>query len=521
MRDIMSFSKKTAQLNLFSPQTRNGWDIVVPSISDYLNGLAAGKYLIPLDAQFTNLRHAIRDEHEIGEIAAALGEHQINKIITYPLHRLALFETAAIIETEIRMQKETEVIAITLDIYRNNVKPQLKQMKDRQKELQQSARQLAIESLKSNNNDTPYKALAERIQTQILQRYESEAYKPHTYLGIYDHHSDIIENARQAVNEVVVWAISDCIYQELAHKEIVKLTESIINARINDKKSGFQRLSQHQGKDRHTFMLSGAPASGKGTAAVIHEEYAKELLKISWNDVVKINTDVHRDIVSHHDITGEEKENSASLNGDESDYITRRAYNRMSIKISAGSAPHLLLDGANPAIDRLNLATKNAGNLHLLIVSTPVEVSIERAYARGTRTGRHILTNYMLRLHQSISEDLFTRLTQYKDLNVEFAILNTDVPEGKPPIKLMAGNLEKRLVYVFDIRGMAEFCGKRNLNLQAKNKDELFSHDKHRMSNAYIAELKQAGITLIDYIKQTELELNTKLPSPQSKKSLK
>jgi hypothetical protein len=515
----MSFSNSAAKLNLFGPPAGNGWNIVTPTITDYLHGLASGKYLIPLDAQFTNLRHAIRDEHEIGEIAAALGEHYINKLITYPLHRLALFETVAMIETEICMQKETDILAITLDVYRNNVRPQLKQMKEQQKELQKTARKLAIDALKNdNNNDTPYKALAEEIQKQILQRYESGTYKPHTYLGIYDHHSDLIEDPAQAVNEVIIWALADRIYQEQAHKEIVKLIESIVTARIDDKESGFSRLSQHKGSDRHTFMLSGAPACGKGTAAVMHEEHAKERLGIRWNDVVKINTDIHRHIVSHDVITGEDKEKSVALNGDESSYITLRAYDRMSTKINADSAPHLLIDGANPAIDRLNLATKNGGSLHLLIVSTPVDVSIERAYARGVSTGRYVLTNYMLRLHQNISEDIFSRLEQYKGLNIEFAILNTDVPEGEPPIKLMDGDLKNRVVYVFDVRGMAEFCGKRNLNLKAKNKDELFDHDKHRMSNAYIAEFKRGEIWVIDYANQSELELSTRLPSLHSKK---
>jgi hypothetical protein len=515
----MSSSKSPSKLNLFSQPAGNGWNIVTPTISDYMHGLASGKYLIPLDAQFTNLRHAIRDEHEIGEIAAALGEQHINKLITYPLHRLALFETVAITETEIRMQKETDVIGITLDIYRNNVKPPLKKMKERQKDLHKMARKLAMDALENDSkDDTPYSALAREIQKQILQRYDSGTYKPHTYLGIYDHHSDIIEDPRQAVNEVIIWAISDRIYQEHAHKEIVSLTESIVSARIDDEKSGFTRLSQHQGSDRHTFMLSGAPACGKGTAAVMHEEHAKELLGIAWNDVVKINTDVHRHIVSHHDITGEEKENSVALNGDESSYITLRAYDRMSAKINADSAPHLLIDGANPAIDRLNLATKNKGSLHLLIVSTPVNVSIERAYARGISTGRYVLTNYMLRLHYDISQDLFTRLAEYKDSNIEFAILNNDVPEGEPPIKLMDGNLNERSVYVFDPRGMAEFCGKRNLNLKAKNNDELFDHDKHRLSNTYIAEFKQGGIRVIDYASQSDLEPNKRLPSSPSKK---
>jgi DNA-nicking Smr family endonuclease len=515
----MSFSKGPTGLNLFSTHQGNGWNIVTPSIADYVNGLATGKHLIPLDAQFTNLRHAIRNEHEIGEIATALGESNINKLITYPLHRLALFETVALIETEIRMQKETDVMEITQDIYRNNVKPQLKKMREWQKEHLKSARKLATDALQNESkNDAPYKALADLIQKRILQRYESGAYKPHMHIQVYDIHSDIIEDARLAVNEVIIWAVTDRIYQEIAHKEVVNIIENIIAARIDDKESGFPRLSQHAGNERHTFMLSGPPASGKGTAAVIHEECAKELLDIPWDDIVKINTDIHRHIVSNHTITGEEKEHSTSLNGDESSYITLRAYARMSAKITANRAPHLLMDGANPAIDRLNLATQNAGTLYLLVVTTSVEMSMERAYTRGVATGRYVLTDYMLRMHQNISKDIFTRLAEYKGQNIEFAIINTDVPEDEPPVKLMDGNLRNGVVYVFDTRGMAEFCGKRNLNLKAKNTDELFDHDKHKMSNAYIAELKKAGIHVMDYENKIELESRTRLPSPQNKK---
>ena len=55
-------------------EEKKGWDITPITINEYLKGLEHGEHLLPLDDEFTNLKHARRNPHEIAEIAAATGE---------------------------------------------------------------------------------------------------------------------------------------------------------------------------------------------------------------------------------------------------------------------------------------------------------------------------------------------------------------------------------------------------------------------------------------------------------------
>ncbi len=380
----MSASARPKPSTLFSPKSGSGWNIVAPSIHDYLQGLAAGKYLIPLDAQFSNLSNALRNEHEIAEIAAATGEGNIHQLITYPSHRLALLETVAIIETEVRMH-ENDLEKIVQDIYRNIVRPAIKDKKTLQADCQKTSAELARAALRVDAaKDTPYIELAKTIQARVQERFNTGKYKPHEHFEIMDQNSDKIEDQQAAVAEITFRAVVDKIYQQIANEAIDAIVEPIIAKQINDK---YQWLTKHAGNECHTFMLLGPPACGKGTSIIMLQEYAKKKLQIDWDDVVKIDTDAHRKIVSRHMHESEVPEISERLNGDEATYITQRAYFKMSKKIGENLAPHLLIDGVKPAMERFMLGTDNQRVLHLLVVTAPVPISIERAYKRGQESG--------------------------------------------------------------------------------------------------------------------------------------
>jgi hypothetical protein len=497
-----------------------GWNIKPHSVNEYLEHLKTGNHILPLDAQFTALRHAVRDVHNIAEIAAATGETTLRKLVTYPVLRVALFETVALIETEIRYETDDELLNFIKDIYRNQVRPLLRNHLDLQNQCLREARKIASEALAAEGGDVPssergavpYARDAQKLYETVCKRAKTGKYRVGTYLHTIQRESSghLIDDHEEALKEITLWALSDHIYRDLVQAQIHELVAPVIQACIQDRHSPYVALSTNSGPQRHSFMLAGAPACGKGTIAALLARYAEAELGVVWSDLAKINTDVHRQVVSHDDITGHDKVISVHLNGDEASYITIRAYSLIKAKIEKGQAPHLLMDGADPSVERLELGTQAEGSLHLLVVTTPVSVSIERAYLRGLTTGRYVLTQYMLNAHKMVSEQLFPRLGQFLGKRVEFSIFDTHVPAHLPPKLLMEGELQDGEVEIYDHEGMAKFYGKRHINTGSKSRSQLFRTPKYEKDYTFIDAIQKAG--LLYYEEPVEVWSNDKAP---------
>jgi hypothetical protein len=499
-------------------QPERGWDITPITINHFLEGLEHGEHRLPLDAQFTNLRHANRSSHEIAEIAAATGESNIHKLITYPPHRLALLLTACIVQTEIRLESDEALFKSVQEIYRNTVKPILKENKILQASCELEAKKMALIALDASaDTETPYYNIAKELHDTILSRYHAGDYVPHKYFDIYDSGSgELLDSSpEEAVKEIIYRAVSDRIYQVIVYQNIVNIIEPAIDKKIDDKSSPYRRLSQHAGQARHTFMLSGPPACGKGTANALIEIQAEVEYGIAWDNIIKVNTDVYRDIVSSHAITGEEKEISVSLNGTEASAITTMVQERITQKLKVGRVPHVLFDGANPGMDRLEFGTNHDGHMHLVVVTAPVEVSIARAFSRGLETGRYVMTEFMLNSHRTISAELFKRLSSFQGKNLEFVILDTNVDINELPKKIMDGNMKEGVACVFDKDALALFCGKKNIHMAAKSKDELFKLSKDERSQVYLQQIPAAGMKIVEYVDNTAKK--TSVDSPRKK----
>ncbi len=397
----MSLNRNNIHLTLHGQHSNKAWNIITPGLKDYLRGLASGISIIPMDEQYSILQSALRDQHKIAEIAAATGEENIAQLITFPLHRLALFETVAIIETEVRMQSDADLMPIVQDIYRNNVKPHIKALR------------------------------------HLQEHYLTEA------------------------------------------------------------KNTALQVSQHEKSNRHTIVLAGAAGTGKSSILETIEEYAQQTLSIARDDIVKISTDAHRNIVGRDGLVGEDKKMGARLTQDESTLISLRAHERMERKIEKGAAPHMLLEGPFPTPQRFKWGTQNNGKLHLFVITTPVKLSIERAYNRGSQTGRYIPTYSILGGHHTIAKDIFVRINAFKNQDIQFSILNTDVPLGEKPITLLSGNTVNRSIHIFDRKKMAEFCGNKNINISAKNPGELFKDTKNKVSEKYLDEINAMDMKII------------------------
>lgn len=474
------------------------WNISPPSLTDYTKSLK-DQSILPADAEFSILKNAVRDENVIAELAAATGISWISELVTLPPRRMGFLETCAIIETEVRLKEEDDLAPVMLGIYNDAVKPALKQAEVQlQQAVESEAQQWARESIQRviDGNELPEDAETKKLHTAIQTRLASGQYTPGEYAW------------GCTTDEALLMVVQDKKYNQLMQQRIIDLVEPLVQSAIDDRSKVYpmhnskgevvsheslRRLSLHAGNDRHTFMMAGAPACGKGTVVGMMAVKALEH-GIEWSDTVKINTDVHRNIVSSGAELGEITEYHSELNNDEAFYITQRAYQRMDAKIKNGSAPHMLIDGVYPAPNRLAMGTENNGQLHVGVVTVPVDVSMQRAYSRGAETNRYCTSSYIIQSHQGVSRDLHMQLSKFAGKNLEYEIYDTNVPRGSMPVLFERGDLATRAVTILDPARAGEFHGKKNLNAKATSKAELFPEGAERSSLAYIDTLQNAGI---------------------------
>lgn len=518
LEDPKKASKQEMAAGDLSKPAKSAWDIDPPPLAEFFNKLKE-KHSIPDDAQFSILKNAKRNMYELAELAAAVSRNA-SDLITFKPRRMAFLEAVAIIETEVQINEDDDLAPIVNGIYNKILKPRLKEIeRSLEKEVDGQAIEWATASIKRVKAGAPLPEDAEtaKLWNIINDRIKAGNYTP----GLYD------EDATS--DSVLLKLVQDKKYNELMQKKVVEIIEPLIQGAIKDKSTKYpihnnrgkvvgqkslEPLSQHAGNKRHTFMFAGAPACGKGSAVGIMAVKA-EGLGVKWQDVVKINTDVHRNIVSGAQELGEITEFHTALNNDESFYITQRAYQRMMNKIKSGRAPHMLIDGVYPAPQRISMSLENSGQLHLAVVTVPVEVSIKRAYQRGIETGRFISSGYLISSHQSVSRDLHKTLLTFSGESIEYDIYDTNVAFGELPRKFEHGDMRERVISVYDPDAAGKFYGKKNINIKAKAKEELFPKGVEKSSLEYLEVLKKTGIAIYMFKPEKEILVQRRSQHPR------
>ncbi len=146
-------------------------------------------------------------------------------------------------------------------------------------------------------------------------------------------------------------------------------------------KQGLEKLNARSGGDRTTYCFYGAPASGKGTSVAMRRSEALKGGK-NWADIVKINTDSHRDFV-RNDTPTDKAEYKTQLNHHESAFISNMSYHLYDKKVSEDKAPDMLIDTIMPNQARLDVALQNGGKTLIDVITIPAEKCVERAFQRA------------------------------------------------------------------------------------------------------------------------------------------
>lgn len=517
-------------------RAKTGWDIRPANMAEFLEKIRTGEYdetNVEANTTFTILKNARRNETEIAELVAATGVAETGKrlnpwpaakMVTLPLERLVLFETVAALETEIQM-KEDDLKPLVQDVYRNHMKPSepgkpsLKQMETA---ITKAARWESLqimeevkEALLKDETITLKGAEAEAHKTcqTIETRLISGKYKPKEM--IYDAYDNILYDpdknntispvkARKIALVLTEKIVNDKCYMQQAENTAKKYVDDKLTNIINkslikypETDKALQRLSTHTGGERHTFMLAGAPACGKGTIITAMEVQAKEQFNVDWDNTVKINTDNHREIVSSAASLGDDITIHSDLNDFEAAYITDRANARVQAQLDENKGHHLVIDGVYPSTGRFKMGTQNDGSLHVACVSVPVDVSVERAFKRGQEIGRFVGSEYLVSSHKFVSKDLLENMVKScTNTNAELFVFNTNVPRGTQPIQAMQLDMSTKEAIIYDADAMAEIYGKKNIKSDASDSTQVYPKGQEKFDYSYNSELESLGVTV-------------------------
>jgi len=493
------------------------WNLRQLTPNKFLEHVYFGTYeddSITATTTFTEFRNALRDEGELAELVTALGdETTASRMVCFPLKRLILFETVAALETEVQMDGD-DLAPLVQEIYRGYFKNQT--IKKEQYAVEKESKWTALHTMNGleeyfdGENDEP-NAEALEIYTKIKDRLISGAYKPS--LSITDGNDVEIANSLTVITpekaHLIAMALTEEIiydrtYQKKSQNHVEKFVSAQLKEILDQQKVKYpgtedplKRLSIQKGEDRHTFLFLGAPACGKGTMVASLEVKARDELQVAWRDTIKIDTDNHRGIVSHPGGMGDDPTAYSALNDFESAYITRRAYEKVRTQLERGEGHHLVIDGVRPIPARFKLGTENNGQLHVSCASAPVDVSIERAWVRGQETGRYISSDYLIDCHKAVSRDLLKAIvTHCADTNTEMSLFNTDVPHGEQPIQVVSINMQTREAIIYNADALAEIYAKKNININATSKAELFASEGDMMDYSYVRELRALDVNI-------------------------
>ena len=189
--------------------------------------------------------------------------------------------------------------------------------------------------------------------------------------------------------------------------------------------------------------VKGASAAGKSTIRPCQRELAGKL-GIPWEDFALISPDYWRKHLLDYASLGEDFRYGAMLTGRELEIVDRKLDAYMAAKAERGEISHLLIDRFR--FDSFTIEQDRAGDTRLLtrfgqrvfmfFMVTPPAETVERAWARGRKTGRFKAVSDLLYHNVEAFAGmpaLFLSWVNTEDREVRFEFLDNDVPEGTLP----------------------------------------------------------------------------------------
>lgn len=225
--------------------------------------------------------------------------------------------------------------------------------------------------------------------------------------------------------------------------------------------------------------VKGASAAGKSTIRPQQMRLA-EKLEIPWEDFAVISPDYWRKFLLDYSALGDNYKYAAMLTGQELEIIDRKFDRYMAAKAARKQIPHLLIDrfrfDSFVAEADSKLLTRFGDRVFMFFVITPPKDTVERAWARGLKTGRYKpvddLLYHNIEAFTGIPE-LFFSWVKSTGKEIHFEFLDNDVPPGDRPRTVAFGRNNE--MTILDIEMLINIERYKSISIDAKSPDEIFA----------------------------------------------
>ena len=429
----------------------------------------------------------LQREYEIS--TRAIGESLVN----FSPERLALHETIIGISTQIKTRGEDNFVQVCDEIYKNNVLPVVAARKaefaQRETAIKENARACTNQYLEQGSIDVT-SPLAGRI-AEVAQKFDKN-------FEAFNHELNELRTASQTrrmdrvqrdriadLSEVVGFMRENkaaIIADHVAASEMLQTNQHELQSIISgipgdvthpgllasgELATQYDHLTQLPATERKGFLIVGGAASGKGGVTNLVKNGMADP-----HDVVEVNPDLYKRILMPFDDVGEHTELHGSLTHNESSLVTDGIAERWQAMAESGSAPNVLMDVQRAGSWMRDVLSTGGTHIEIHSPLVPIEVALERSYARGERVGRFVPTAELIQGHK---DQVATNLDAFKS-GADFTFYNTNGtssnnPQGLPIVARFNG--EARRLDVYDPPALMDYFTKADLNPHAKNANEI------------------------------------------------
>jgi hypothetical protein len=235
------------------------------------------------------------------------------------------------------------------------------------------------------------------------------------------------------------------------------------------------------------FMnVKGASAAGKSTIRPLQRKLAGRL-NLPWEDFALVSPDYWRKFLLDYDSLGDDFKYAAMLTGQELEIIDKKLDKHMATKAAKAEMPHLLIDrfrfdSFTPSHNRQKestLISRFGDTVYLFFVITSPGETVERAWARGGKTGRYKAVDDLLfhniEAYTGMPQLFFSWVTTTKQ-KIHFEFLDNDVPLGELPRTVAFGWNDK--ITILDMECMQRINHFQNINIEARRPEDVFLKDE-------------------------------------------
>lgn len=258
---------------------------------------------------------------------------------------------------------------------------------------------------------------------------------------------------------------------------LAELVEPIFERAVDAE--GYRRLPAQAAPV--VMNVKGASASGKSTIRPRQRELAGRL-GIPWEDFALISPDYWRKSLLDYASLGPDRKYGAMLTGSELEAIDRKLDRHMAAKAAAGRMSHLLVDrfrfdsfaperGRTPDS---RLLSRFGHRVFMFFMITPPAETVERAWKRGSSTGRYKAVDDLLYHNVEAFTGmpaLFLSWVSAADKAVHFEFLDNDVAQGEVPRTAAFGWNDS--MTILDVDRMLDVDRYRKVNVEARGPREV------------------------------------------------